>query len=146
MPFHSKRGDARDVLPAPANGGAIPAAPDSVLSDDDANDTSGTAVVEAALERDDAADDPPDGARVNAGLPVGMLLAGFTPAQINDANGVLCGLIDAAIAAAKSGADGAVTLRFEAGRDGSRRVRIGVTAGGRPIAEPAVFETARAEG
>ena len=118
MPFNSRsRGDARDAAAgAPyLDGGLAPEAERSIQ---------GTAV----------------GALVVGGLPVGMTLAGFAPAQTNDANAALGAAIDKAMASAAAGADGAVTLRFEAGRDGSRRVRIGVTAGGRPIAEPLVFE------
>lgn len=137
MPFQSKRGD----------GGAIPVAPAAGVLSDSETVISGVNIDSTAAGLSEAP--PPDdarGARINAGFEIGALLAGFTPAQINDANDALARFIDQAAAAAKGGADGAVTLRFEAARDGSRRVRIGVTVGGRPVAEPAVFEAVKAEG
>ena len=142
MPFQSKRGDARDVSPAPAGDG-----PGVAIAPLDSETVISGAVIGAAAGLREAP--PPDdagGARINAGFEIGALLAGFTPVQINHANDALARFIDQAVAAAKGGADGAVTLRFEAGRDGSRRVRIGVTVGGRLAAEPAVFEAAKAEG
>ncbi len=161
MPFQSKRGD----------GGAIPVAPaESVLSDAAATDTRGAAVVHADtaggpialtpeqfLARATAADVDalsdafdralaPANSAAKGELALAMGFAGFSDAQIIEANTVFALKLTQAVDAAKSGADGAVTLRFVAGRDGSRRVRIGVTVGGRPTAEPAEFEAAKAEG
>lgn len=80
------------------------------------------------------------GAFVVAGLPIAMTLAGFEPAAVNAANKALTTFIDEATRAATAGADAAVTVRFEAGRNGSRRVRIGATARGYQVHEPLVFE------
>lgn len=63
-------------------------------------------------------------------LPRAMQMMGFYVHDIADAEEALARALDEAVEWQRQGSDGAVTLRVEAPRDGSRRVRIGVTAGG----------------